>query len=111
MRGKAASVGDTNVSANGYHYTRTTTRWRLTHHLLAEANLNRNLHDDEQAYFIDGDKTHLVMENVGVRAKQTSHSKRKGQLFARIEQLCAEYVELDPDHVKDLQVLVETLAS
>jgi hypothetical protein len=106
MRGKAASPGDTNVSQNGYHYTRTETRWRLTHHLLAEEMLRRPIKDDEQVYFLDGDRTHLVMDNIGVRPKLLNGSKRKGQLYARIEQLIAEYVDGGHD-IADIHDLVE----
>lgn len=106
-RGKAASPGDTNVAKNGYHYTRTEERWVLTHHLLAEQNLGRPLRPDEQAYFLDGDRRNLVAENVGTRPKRTNGSRRKGQLYARIEQLMAEFIELDPEYVDELSELVE----
>jgi len=94
MRGKAASPGDTNISANGYHYTRTEVRWRLTHHLIAEDKLGRELTKAEQVFFVDGDRTNLDPENIGVRAKQTNDTKRKGQLYSRIEQLLVEYFEV-----------------
>ena len=108
MRGKSASPGDTNVAVNGYHYTRTKSRWRLTHHLLAEEKLGRPIADDEQVYFIDGNRKNLVKENIGVRKKVRNNNRRKHQLRARLEQLIAEYLENDPANIDDLQELVDS---
>src|SRR4051794_6136823 len=95
-RGQASKVGDTNIAQNGYHYTRTEDGWRLTHHLVAEKTLKRRLRDDEQAYFIDKDKTNFDPKNIGVRpkAKSTAH-KRLAQLQARRNEIDAQIQELE----------------
>lgn len=87
-RGKAAKVGDTNVSSNGYHYTRTTSEWRLTHHLVAEQLLGRKLNSSDMVRFKDGDKTNLNPSNVVV-----SQRPKKGK-EARLAKLDAQIAEL-----------------
>lgn len=90
-RGKAAEVGDTNVSANGYHYTRTEDGWRLTHHLIAEKELGRRLDASEQVRFKDNDKTNLSPDNVQVIKKgKTSVRRRLARIEAQIQELTAE---------------------
>jgi hypothetical protein len=89
-RGKTAEVGDTRVSKNGYHYTKTGTGWRLTHHLVAEEKLGRPLNENEIVQFI-GSKTNLRPDNVRVIQKRTSSlRKRKAILEERIEEMQAE---------------------
>jgi hypothetical protein len=91
MRGSRSEVGDTHVAKNGYHYTRTEERWRLTHHLVAEEKLGRPLSDTERVVFVDGDRTNLDPDNIEVRRKVTSSLRKKeAQLVARIEELQAQ---------------------
>lgn len=91
MRGSRSEVGATKVSKNGYHYTKTDNRWRLTHHIIAEGILGRELTPDERVVFADGDRTNLEPENIVVRRKNTASLRRKeAQLAARIEELQAE---------------------
>jgi hypothetical protein len=66
VRGKASTVGDTRVSLNGYHYTRTTEGWQLTHRLIAEEKLGRPLRENERIRFVDNDRTHLDPDNIHV---------------------------------------------
>lgn len=90
-RGKAASVGDTRVSANGYHYTRTETEWRLTHHIIAEQKLGRPLADDERAVFVDKDRRNLHPTNIFVAKRGKSNlRRRRAQIEARIDELQGE---------------------
>lgn len=90
-RGKAAKVGDTNVSANGYHYTRTEAGWKLTHHIIAEKKLGRPLREDERACFVDGDRTNLTERNIEITIKRTATiKKRLAQVESRIQELEAE---------------------
>lgn len=90
-RGKAASVGDTRVSANGYHYTRTETEWRLTHHIIAEQKLGRPLADDERAVFVDKDRRNLDPRNIFVAKRGKSNlRRRRAQIEARIDELKGE---------------------
>jgi hypothetical protein len=91
VRGSRSEVGETKVSKNGYHYTKTEERWRLTHHIIAEENLGRELNDNERVVFVDGDRTNLDPDNIEVRRKNTaSLRKREAHLVARIQELQAE---------------------
>jgi hypothetical protein len=66
MRGRKANVGDTRTSLNGYDYTRTEKGWQLTHRLIAEDKLGRELEPDERIKFIDNDRTNLDPNNIMV---------------------------------------------
>jgi argininosuccinate lyase len=90
-RGQGANIGDERISANGYHYTRTESGWRLTHHIVAEQTLGRPLNDDERVTFKDKKRTNLSPENVVVILQgKTSLRRRKANVEARIEELKAE---------------------
>lgn len=94
-RGKAAKEGDTRVAKNGYHYTRTSDKWRLTHHLVAEKKLGRLLHDDERVSFKDKDKTNHSPDNLIIQKQGSgSNARRRAQIIARIEELQAELLSL-----------------
>lgn len=95
-RGKKAEVGDTRTAPNGYHYTRTESGWRLTHHIIAEESLGRRMETSERAVFHDGDRTNLDPSNIVVKPKgRSSSDARRARLEARIEELQAELAELD----------------
>lgn len=94
-RGKSSANGDTNVAANGYHYTKQNGSWRLTHHIIAEENLGRPLSPDERAYFIDKDRTNLTPSNIGVARKRKGRRQRIEALKARIQLLQEELAELE----------------
>jgi hypothetical protein len=97
-RGKLSRDGDTNVSANGYHYTRKEGRWRLTHHLVAEEKLGRALASEEMVRFIDGDKTNLHTDNIEVIVKrQASKAKRAAAIRAQISELTAQLEALEAE--------------
>jgi hypothetical protein len=91
MRGSKSEVGDTRVAKNRYHYTKTEEKWELTHHLIAEEKLGRELSADERVVFKDGDRTNLDPDNIEVRRKATASLRRKeAQLVARISELQAQ---------------------
>lgn len=95
-RGKKSKVGDTRVAPNGYHYTRTTTGWELTHRLVAEKELGRALTPEERVRFIDGDRSNRDPDNLEVyEIKQASKEKKKARIEARIEELQAQLQELE----------------
>ena len=98
-RGKQAEVGTTRVSANGYHYTKTETGWRLTHHLEAEKMLGRPLRADERVSFKDPKKKmDFSSRNLVVTEKGSSSlRRRKAQIEARIEELQAELHEIESE--------------
>jgi hypothetical protein len=87
-RGSRSDVGETRVAQNGYHYTKTETKWRLTHHIIAEKKLGRPLTEDDRVVFIDGDRTNLDRSNIEVRHRTTKALRQKeARLLARIEEL------------------------
>ena len=94
MRGREAKVGATRVSDNGYHYTKTESGWRLTHHILMEEKLGRPLKKRERVYFSDGDRTNLVAENLEVKETIDRKAKRIADLRARIRRDKEELQEL-----------------
>lgn len=96
MRGQKSKTGTTRWSPNGYHYTRTRTGWRLTHHLVAEKKLGRRLKENERVYFIDGDRTNLAQENLDIRSvREKTKQALRAQLEARLEDIQARLEELD----------------
>jgi hypothetical protein len=96
VRGEIALVGARRVSANGYHYIKTETGWRLTHHLVAEKKLGRQLHEDERVTFENGNRNDLSPENIVVKKKyKVNPQRRAAQLRARILDLEAELAELE----------------
>lgn len=94
-RGKAAKEGDERVAPNGYHYTRTSSKWRLTHHIIAEQILGRPLRDDERVSFKDKDRKNLSKDNIVISVQGSgSVARRRAQLQARIAELQAELASL-----------------
>lgn len=93
-RGKAASVGDTRVAQNGYHYTKTEDRgWMLTHWLTAEAALGRKLEENEMVQFIDPKFKRDPYNPNGIKVikkKTSSLRRRKAVIEERIRELQAE---------------------
>lgn len=98
-RGRNAQVGDTRVSANGYHYTRVENGWRLTHHLIAEEKiLGRPLREDERVHFRTGNKADLTPNNIKVVKKgKASLRQQKARLEVRIEELQAQLDEVNKE--------------
>lgn len=94
MRGQRSTVGDTRIAPNGYHWTRTETGWRMTHHIVAEKEvLGRPLAADEMVQFIRGKEP--LAENLRVIKKgKSSLRRRAAQLEVRIEELQAELSEV-----------------
>lgn len=93
-RGKQSEVGETHVATNGYHYTRTETGWRLTHHIVAEQKLGRPIQKDETVRFIDSDRQNLTPDNIIVTVRRSSIRGRIAAIEAKIMELEAERDEL-----------------
>lgn len=94
-RGSAAQEGATMVSKNGYHYTKQGSRWRLTHHIVAEKKLGRDLREDERVSFLNGNKRDLHPDNLLVTVKgKASIRQRIARLEARISELQGELDQL-----------------
>lgn len=83
-------MGDTNVSANGYHYTRVDSGWKLTHHIVAEQSLGRPIRPDETVRFKDGDRNNLSPDNIVVSTRKTSLRGKIARLDAQIMELTNE---------------------
>jgi len=95
-RGRVSKPGDTMVNANGYHHTRTTEGWRLTHHLIAEAKLGRPLGPGEMTRFADGDRANLDPDNIEVFERgRASIRARLAVIEARLAELYAEKAKLE----------------
>jgi hypothetical protein len=100
-RGKPADVGETRVSKNGYHYTRTEDGWRLTHHLVAIAKLRRELRPGERVYFGDGDKTNLTPYNIRVTdSTRATIERRIRHIDDQVEGLRAQKEALEDQLAK-----------
>jgi len=97
VRGKKSEVGDTRVSPNGYHYTRTATGWELTHRLVVQRKLGRDLQYDERVRFLDGDRSNYSdPDNLEVfTVAKGSNNKRRARIEARIEELQAQLEDLE----------------
>lgn len=101
MRGRVSEVGDTRTAANGYHYTRTESGWRLTHHIIMEASLGRSLEPDERVVFKDGKRRNLDPDNIVISNKaRGSLRRRKAQLEARIQELQGQLAEVEAELAK-----------
>jgi hypothetical protein len=86
-----AADGTVRVSTNGYSYTKSEGKWRLTHHLIAEAKLGRALAPGERVEFKDKDRENLSPENILVRVKgEGSITRRIAVIDDRIRELQAE---------------------
>lgn len=89
-RGKAAEIGATRTSQNGYHYTKVESGWRLTHHLTAEKMLGRPLREDEIVK-IENKRFPYKEDGITIIVKRTSSlRKRKAILEAKISDLQGE---------------------
>jgi hypothetical protein len=89
-RGRKSVIGDTNVAKNGYHYIRTDTGWRLTHHVIAEEKLGREIKYGETVRFVDGNRDNLTPENVTVVPVRSSLRGRIAKIEAQIMELEGE---------------------
>lgn len=95
VRGTISALGQTRTSPNGYHYTKTSKGWRLTHHLMMEQSLGRPLKENERVIFKDKDRTNLEMDNIEIQIKGGSTAARElARLEARRAELDARISEL-----------------
>lgn len=87
-----APDGSERVSANGYAYTKSGGKWRLTHHIIAEEKiLGRPLRVGERVEFRDKNRENLDPNNIIVRPKgEGSVERRLAVVEDRIRELEAE---------------------
>lgn len=96
--GKVSTVGSERVAKNGYHYTRTESGWRLTHHVIAEQKLGRAVDSSqERVRFIDGDRSNLDPSNIEVVEKKNSKANKIKDLKSQIRYLQAELELLESE--------------
>jgi hypothetical protein len=90
-RGIRAQDGDTNVSANGYHYTRVDGKWRFTHHIIAEEIIGRPINTETDVVrFKDKDNTNLDPSNIEVIPKgKSTPRKRLAEVRSKLNDLRA----------------------
>lgn len=94
-RGSRATVGDTRWSPNGYHYTKISTGWELTHRIIAERMLGRPLAENERVRFKDNDRRNLDESNIMVTiTREASKARRIATIEAKIDELKAELAHL-----------------
>lgn len=99
-RGRASNVGDTMVTANGYHNTRTEDGWRATHILVVEEEIGRKLLAGETVRFKDGDRKNLSPDNLillppgGSKTVEARIAKLEAKIHELQEQLKDLYNEL-----------------
>ena len=90
-RGNKSEIGAENINTDGYAYVKTETGWRLKHHIIAEAKLDRKLTAMDRVYFKDGDRTNLDPDNLGVARKgASSKTRRMEKLTAKLENVIEE---------------------
>lgn len=103
-RGQAAPDGATRVAKNRYHYTKVKDRgWVLTHWLIMEEHLNREIASDESVRFVEPKYKRMLAETgtvdldglVLIKKRTSTLRKKKAQLEARIEEMQAELKEVN----------------
>tara|TARA_R110002051_G_scaffold66296_1_gene120096 strand:- start:122 stop:424 length:303 start_codon:yes stop_codon:yes gene_type:complete len=98
MRGQKSPIGSTRVAPNGYHYTKTGEfDWRLTHHIVMEEKLGRNLMAHERVFFVDGDRSNLNPDNLLIREIVGGKKKKIAELKSKISHLEAQLAHLLED--------------
>jgi hypothetical protein len=99
-RGAAAPLGDERWSANGYHYTKTTNGWILTHRLLMEEKLGRALLPNERVVFKNRNKRDIRIENLELSVVKSDRKKlmqRKASIQDKIREYQAMLLEVDEE--------------
>lgn len=98
MRGQKSPIGSTRVAPNGYHYTKTDEFvWRLTHHIVMEEKLGRDLMAHERVFFVDGIRSNLDPDNLLIREIVGGKKKKIAELTAKISHLEAQLAHLLED--------------
>lgn len=109
-KGKHAELGAENKAPNGYVYIKTTTGWRLKHHLIAEKELGRTIDSKkERVFFKDNNRGNFDPSNIGVAPKNTAARNTFSRRSFRIEELMEQFVEDAPDKKEALDQLRDSL--
>lgn len=103
-------VGAVTLNANGYSSTKTSTGWRLTHHIIAEESLGRPLDTKvERCIFKDGDRTNLSPDNIAVLPKITRVNQTYDRRRNRLEELIEQFVDEADDKYQATEDLRDLL--
>jgi hypothetical protein len=103
-KGAAAPVGSERWSANGYHYTKSTTGWILTHRMLMEQKLGRSLLPHERVTFKNNNKRDIRIDNLElteVKNDRTKLLRRKASIEDKIREFEAMLEEVNEELAKD----------
>lgn len=97
-RGKNASIGDTRISPNGYHYTRIEDKWELTGRLVMEAHLGRKLLPEERVRYKDNNRLNNDIENLTFIVTTPGGPKKElARLYAKRDEINAKIIELEQE--------------
>ena len=96
-RGTKRPVGSVRIAQNGYRYIQTENGQRLLHHVLAETSLGRPLRPDERVYFVDGDRSNVIMENIVV---ERSKKHKLSMLYVKLDKVEKELKWIKTEIVK-----------
>jgi hypothetical protein len=110
-KGKLTKVGEEHVNANGYTMVKTSTGWRLKHHLVAEEILKRPLTEQERVSFKDNDRTNFSPDNIIVAIKRKPGSAAHTRRLVRIEELMTALVEDSSDKWEALKDLEDAIGN
>jgi hypothetical protein len=96
IMGKSKPEGSTYTADNGYHYTKKDGKFRLTHHIIMEEKLSREILPGERVEFIDRDRTNLHPDNIRIVNKNaTSLKTQLARLYARRDEILAQIEDLE----------------
>ncbi len=95
-RGRNACVGDTRISPNGYHYTKTEEKWELTGRLVMERALGRKLDPQERVRYKDNDRLNNSVDNLTLIVTSPGGAKKElAKLYAKRDEINARIQELE----------------
>lgn len=75
MRGERSKVGETRVTQNGYHETRTADKWERTARIVMAKYLGRPLGKNEWVRHRDGDKLNHNKDNLYIQVVSQNNEK------------------------------------
>ena len=93
-RGKQAAIGARNQAPNGYWYEKTSTGWRLLHHIIAEQAVGHPIDTKiHRVTFKDNNRENLDPSNLIVTLKQKVSEAGVQKKVDRIEEQMTAIVE------------------
>lgn len=102
-KGKQKKIGTETTNQNGYVMVKTSTGWRMKHHLVAEEKLGRPLEKNERVIFVDNDRTNFDPDNIVVQVKKVRVDQTYDRRRASIEDKVMLFVEEARDRHQALE--------